>query len=104
MRTDSTRISDDALTAVRAHITESYGAEYLPETVNTYGNKERAQDAHEAIRPTLMEWPPEKVAAALANHPEGNELVKLCSMFVEPLQQLCVRREPAQKDVAATEN
>jgi len=81
MRTDSTRISDDALTAVRAHITETYGAEYLPETVNTYGNKERAQDAHEAIRPTLMEWTPEKVATALANHPEGNELVKLYTLI-----------------------
>jgi DNA topoisomerase-1 len=81
MRTDSTRISDDALTAVRAHITETYGAEYVPETANTYGNKERAQDAHEAIRPTLMEWTPEKVAAALANHPEGTELTKLYTLI-----------------------
>lgn len=81
MRTDSTRISDDALTAVRAHITETYGGEYVPEQPNTYGNKERAQDAHEAIRPTLMEWTPEKVATALANHPEGNELVKLYTLI-----------------------
>jgi DNA topoisomerase-1 len=81
MRTDSTRISDDALTAVRTHISETYGAEYLPEAANTYGNKERAQDAHEAIRPTLMEWTPEKVAAALANHPEGNELTKLYTLI-----------------------
>ncbi|HEY1817138.1 MAG TPA: type I DNA topoisomerase [Kofleriaceae bacterium] len=81
MRTDSTRISDDAITAVRAHVTETYGAEYLPETPNTYGNKERAQDAHEAIRPTLMEWPPDKVAQALAEHPEGNELVKLYTLI-----------------------
>ena len=58
MRTDSTRISDDALTAVRQHITELYGAEYLPAEANVYGNKARAQDAHEAIRPTLMEWTP----------------------------------------------
>jgi DNA topoisomerase-1 len=77
MRTDSTRISDDALTAVRGYITDTYGKEYLPDEVNTYGNKERAQDAHEAIRPTLMEWPPEKVEEALANHPEGVELTKL---------------------------
>ena len=81
MRTDSTRISDDALTAVRQHITETYGADYLPAEVNTYGNKERAQDAHEAIRPTLMEWPPDKVAAALAEHPEGNELTKLYTLI-----------------------
>jgi DNA topoisomerase-1 len=81
MRTDSTRISDDALAAVRAHITETYGAEYLPAEPNTYGNKERAQDAHEAIRPTLMEWTPERVGQALANHPEGNELTKLYSLI-----------------------
>jgi DNA topoisomerase-1 len=81
MRTDSTRISDDALTAVRTHITETYGAEYLPAEANTYGNKERAQDAHEAIRPTLMEWTPERVANALANHPEGNELIKLYTLI-----------------------
>ncbi len=81
MRTDSTRISDDAITAVRQHITETYGADYLPEAPNTYGNKARAQDAHEAIRPTLMEWTPEKVATALAEHPEGNELVKLYTLI-----------------------
>jgi DNA topoisomerase-1 len=81
MRTDSTRISDDAMTAVRGHITETYGADYLPEVPNTYGNKERAQDAHEAIRPTLMEWPPERVATALAAHPEGPELVKLYTLI-----------------------
>ncbi|HEY4180586.1 MAG TPA: type I DNA topoisomerase [Kofleriaceae bacterium] len=81
MRTDSTRVSDDAMTALRGYITETYGPEYLPETPNTYGNKERAQDAHEAIRPTLMEWPPEKVAAALAEHPEGSELTKLYTLI-----------------------
>jgi DNA topoisomerase-1 len=81
MRTDSTRVGDDALLAVRAHITEAYGAEYLPAEPNTYGNRERAQDAHEAIRPTLMEWTPEKVARALAEHPEGPELVKLYTLI-----------------------
>jgi DNA topoisomerase-1 len=81
MRTDSTRIGDDALAAVRAHISETYGAEFLPEQPNTYGNKERAQDAHEAIRPTLMEWTPERVATALAAHPEGPELVKLYTLI-----------------------
>jgi len=81
MRTDSTRISDDAMLALRTYIGETYGPDYLPEQPNTYGNKERAQDAHEAIRPTLMEWPPEKVALALANHPEGPELVKLYTLI-----------------------
>jgi len=81
MRTDSTRVSDDALTAVRQHITEAYGAEYLPEQPNTYGNKERAQDAHEAIRPTQIEWPPDRVAVALAGHPEATELLKLYTLI-----------------------
>jgi DNA topoisomerase-1 len=81
MRTDSTRVSDDALAAVRQHISDLYGAEYLPEAPNTYGNKERAQDAHEAIRPTLMEWTPERVTQALAEHPEGPELTKLYTLI-----------------------
>jgi DNA topoisomerase-1 len=81
MRTDSTRVSDDALAAVRDHVAQTYGREYLPDEPNTYGNKERAQDAHEAIRPTLMEWPPDRVASALADHPEGPELVKLYTLI-----------------------
>jgi DNA topoisomerase-1 len=81
MRTDSTRISDDAMTAVRAHIAETYGADYLPTEPNTYGNKERAQDAHEAIRPTLLEWPPDRVARALEGNPEGTDLVKLYTLI-----------------------
>jgi DNA topoisomerase-1 len=81
MRTDSTRVSDDAMAALRQHILDTYGTEYLPEQPNTYGNKERAQDAHEAIRPTLMEWTPERLAVTLADHPEGSELVKLYTLI-----------------------
>jgi len=81
MRTDSTRVSDDAMTALRQHITDAYGATYLPEAPNVYPNKGSAQDAHEAIRPTLMEWPPDRVAQALAEHPEGPELVKLYTLI-----------------------
>jgi DNA topoisomerase-1 len=81
MRTDSVRVSDDALAAVRQHITEVYGAEYLPEAPNEYANKGRAQDAHEAIRPTLMELTPDRVAQALAEHPEGTELTKLYTLI-----------------------
>ena len=81
MRTDSTRISDDALAAVRGYITETYGQEYLPAEANTYGNKDRAQDAHEAIRPTLMEWTPERVAQSIGDHPDASELVKLYTLI-----------------------
>jgi DNA topoisomerase-1 len=81
MRTDSTRVSDDAMAALRQHVIDTYGKEYLPDEPNTYSNKERAQDAHEAIRPTLLEWPPDRVATALAAHPEGPELVKLYTLI-----------------------
>ena len=54
MRTDSTRISDDAIRDVRDYIAERYGKEFLPESPNVYKSKKDAQDAHEAIRPTSM--------------------------------------------------
>lgn len=54
MRTDSTRISEEAISAVRHYITESYGTDFLPEKPNVYKTKKSAQDAHEAIRPTYI--------------------------------------------------
>src|SRR5438876_698394 len=65
MRTDSTRISSDALTAARGYIGERYGQPYVPEAPNVYRSKKDAQDAHEAIRPTSMEYDPERVARYL---------------------------------------
>ena len=61
MRTDSTRISADALQEVRRLIQGQYGNPYLPEKPNVYRSKKSAQDAHEAIRPTSMEYTPERV-------------------------------------------
>ena len=61
MRTDSTRISADALTAVRQHIQARYGKSYVPGKPNTFRSKKGAQDAHEAIRPTALEYTPERV-------------------------------------------
>ena len=61
MRTDSTRISDDALADARQYINERYGAAFLPATPNIYKSKKDAQDAHEAIRPTSMAFAPEVV-------------------------------------------
>src|SRR5579862_3577099 len=52
MRTDSTRISDEAITEVRDYINERYGAPFVPAAPNVYKSKKDAQDAHEAIRPT----------------------------------------------------
>ena len=61
MRTDSTRISADALAAVRQHIQARYGKNYLPGKPNTFRSKKGAQDAHEAIRPTSLEYTPERM-------------------------------------------
>ncbi|AWK14298.1 type I DNA topoisomerase [Candidatus Fukatsuia symbiotica] len=52
MRTDSTNLSQDALTMVRDYIHANFGERYLPSSVNQYNNKENSQEAHEAIRPS----------------------------------------------------
>ncbi len=61
MRTDSVRLSNDAVAQVRAFIGEKFGGEFLPDEPNVYKSKKSAQDAHEAIRPTSLEYPPERV-------------------------------------------
>ncbi len=61
MRTDSTRVSDQALAEVREYIGTKFGADYVPEKPNLYRAKADAQDAHEAIRPTFMQYDPETV-------------------------------------------
>jgi DNA topoisomerase-1 len=66
MRTDSTRVSDDAIRDVRDLVRERYGKEFLPESANVYKSKKDAQDAHEAIRPTSMAYTPELVEKYLA--------------------------------------
>ncbi len=66
MRTDSTRVSNDALDEVRGMITERYGVDYRPEKPNFYKSKKDAQDAHEAVRPTSALRTPESVAPFIA--------------------------------------
>jgi len=65
MRTDSTRVSDQAVAEVRDLIGRTFGADYVPEKPNYYRAKADAQDAHEAIRPTSMVYDPETVKAHL---------------------------------------
>jgi DNA topoisomerase-1 len=67
MRTDSTRVSDAALTEVRDFISKQYGAPYLPEKAIHYRSKKDAQDAHEAIRPTDVARTPDSLASYLNN-------------------------------------
>ena len=61
MRTDSTRVSAEAITEVREYIGSEYGAQYLPDSPNTYKEKKEAQAAHEAIRPTSAVRHPDQV-------------------------------------------
>ncbi|UCE19444.1 MAG: type I DNA topoisomerase, partial [Gemmatimonadota bacterium] len=76
MRTDSTRIADEALEAVRHYIFEMYGADYLPEKPNVFKSKKGAQEAHEAIRPTSMFRPPKKLKKFLTE-----DLLKLYELI-----------------------
>ena len=61
MRTDSVRLSDDALNMVREFIPERYGKEYLPAEPNFYKSKKSAQEAHEAIRPSEVSIEPTSI-------------------------------------------
>ena len=66
IRTDSTRIADEAVAAVREVILSAYGPDFLPEKPNVYKTRKSAQDAHEAIRPTVVERRPEQIKASLS--------------------------------------
>jgi DNA topoisomerase-1 len=88
MRTDSTRLSDDAVADARGFITERYGANFLPADPVVYKSKKGAQDAHEAIRPTSLKYDPESVRAAWAggkgggrDERESEDLLKLYTLI-----------------------
>ena len=66
MRTDSLRISAEALTEAADFIRDTYGKEYLPPSQRVYKSKKSAQDAHEAIRPTMVSLTPEQVKSYLS--------------------------------------
>lgn len=61
MRTDSTRLAPEAISEARNYIQEKYGPRFLPESPKYYASKKNAQDAHEAIRPTSLQHPPELI-------------------------------------------
>ena len=75
MRTDSQRLSDEALASAQAFIVEHYGPEYHPGKPRTYKTKAGAQDAHEAIRPTDVTLTPDRVRHDLT--PEQYRLYRL---------------------------
>ena len=66
MRTDSTRISDEMIKQVRPYISETYGEGYLPAKPNVFSKSKEAQDAHEAIRPTSLSFPPSALTGILS--------------------------------------
>ncbi len=65
IRTDSTRVSPDAIAAAREFISEKFGSDYVPEKPNYYASKKSAQDAHEAIRPITLARTPESLKDVL---------------------------------------
>ncbi len=67
MRTDSVRIEPEAIQTARSFISANFGGEYLPEKPRSYSKKKTAQDAHEAIRPTNIDHPPEVVKPYLSH-------------------------------------
>jgi DNA topoisomerase-1 len=75
MRTDSTRMSPDAVQEIREWVGKKFGDKYLPATENTYKSKKDAQEAHEAIRPTSVSFVPDEVRKYLSD--EQYRLYKL---------------------------
>jgi DNA topoisomerase-1 len=67
MRTDSTRVSPEAIAAVREYIGQKLGKHYLPQQANVFKSKKDAQDAHEAIRPTNPELHPDTIRRYLSD-------------------------------------
>lgn len=75
MRTDSVRLSDDAVAEVRDYIAEKWGKDFLPPKSNIFKSRKSAQDAHEAIRPASVQFPPEMVSKYLT--PDQRKLYAL---------------------------
>lgn len=99
MRTDSLRISEEARAAGNAYIKETYGTEYLPEKPRYFKSKASAQDAHEAIRPSMPSLTPAQVKGSLS--PDQYKLYKLIwERFIASLMANCVQ-DTCQVDIDA---
>ncbi len=99
MRTDSTRVSEEALVGVREMIEATYGASALPDKPNRYRSKKDAQDAHEAIRPTSFDLSPDAVKDFLK--PDELKLYKLIWDRFVASQMLPAVFDVTQADIAA---
>lgn len=105
MRTDATYMSDSAINSIRSYITEKHGNQYLNETVRRYKTKAKvAQEAHEAIRPTHIEWTPESVSKFLT--PQQARLYSMIwtravatQMKPAVIREKVLRTRPQEQDV-----
>jgi DNA topoisomerase-1 len=101
MRTDSPRISPDMMNAAREHIGQTYGAQYVPEKPNVYRSSKTAQEAHEAIRPTSLDYSPERVAPYLSRE-ELNLYTLIWNRFMAS-QMAPALFEQTSADIAANQ-
>ncbi|MDP8982646.1 MAG: type I DNA topoisomerase [Acidobacteriota bacterium] len=99
MRTDSVRVSSDALDEVRGLIDERFGPQFKPETPNVYKGKKDAQDAHEAVRPSSPKRTPEDVAPYLEE--DEMKLYRLIWMRFVASQMMPAVFDQTTIDVAA---
>ncbi|MBE6739680.1 MAG: type I DNA topoisomerase [Ruminococcaceae bacterium] len=90
MRTDSLRVSAEAQNAAGSFIRNTYGEKYLPKKPRVYKSKNEAQDAHEAIRPALIDLTPDKVKASLTS--DQYKLYKLIwERFIASQMENCLQ-------------
>jgi DNA topoisomerase-1 len=101
MRTDSTTISAQALTALRSLIENKYGKEYLPEKPRFYKKAKAAQEAHEAIRPTYVNKEPAQLAKFLSK--DQLKLYELIWKRAVASQMESARVEQVSVDIAASD-
>ncbi|MBO4468556.1 MAG: type I DNA topoisomerase [Clostridia bacterium] len=101
MRTDSLRISDEARSAASSLILKTFGKDYLPDKPRYFKSKDSAQDAHEAIRPTIIDLTPAAAKAALST--DQYKLYKLIwERFIASLMSACLQ-DTVSVDIAAND-
>ena len=102
MRTDSLRISDEALSAAHDYIKGTYGDSYALPKPRTFRSKSNAQDGHEAIRPTMIDLAPIKIKDSLSA--DQYKLYKLVwERFIASQMAACVQ-DTVSADIAAGEH
>jgi DNA topoisomerase-1 len=96
MRTDSPRLSAEAITEIRGWLGTEFGPEYVPETANVYRGKKSAQDAHEAIRPSSIARTPASLRPFLSD-----EQFKLYDLIWK--RAVASQATPAVKDLTSVD-